>query len=250
VSGHPFLVPAALENVRLWKYQPFEIDGKPAVVTSVVMVTFGKPANHSAEDRAELAFQDDFWTSQEAAQSAIEKKNFSGAEQDLAKAGALLNASTGPKVHVREQWIWAMTMGEVLVAQEKFADAEKYYGKALALHQNDGKDSPELAATLAKFASLYGDEKKYAEAQTNGARSLAIYQNLFKHSANPQAHQIYGQIIASEARMLSKVASQSDHTAVLNNCRTVLEFQNYLSAADRDDLVTSCQQAPTPQAAK
>jgi hypothetical protein len=67
VTGHPMLAPSAI-SVNKWKYRPFEVDGKPATVVTLVMVTFGKPANHDAEDRAEMSFQDNFWTAEEAAQ--------------------------------------------------------------------------------------------------------------------------------------------------------------------------------------
>ena len=68
VSGHPMLAPAAIESVNRWKYQPFEVDDKPATVVTLVMVTFGNPGKENdAAARAEMLFQDKVWTAEESA---------------------------------------------------------------------------------------------------------------------------------------------------------------------------------------
>jgi TonB family protein len=43
LSGHPFLVKAALEAVRQWRYQPTEINGEPVEVVTGVAVVFKLP---------------------------------------------------------------------------------------------------------------------------------------------------------------------------------------------------------------
>jgi peptidyl-prolyl cis-trans isomerase A (cyclophilin A) len=43
VSGHPLLVPAAVEAVRKWKYRPVLVDGKPADVFTDAEVAFEEP---------------------------------------------------------------------------------------------------------------------------------------------------------------------------------------------------------------
>jgi TonB family protein len=43
VSGHPMLMPAALEAARQWKYQPFLLNGDPVEVETTVHVDFAKP---------------------------------------------------------------------------------------------------------------------------------------------------------------------------------------------------------------
>jgi TonB family protein len=40
VSGHPLLVPAALDGVRRWRYKPILINGKAAEVDTTITVTF------------------------------------------------------------------------------------------------------------------------------------------------------------------------------------------------------------------
>ena len=40
VSGHPLLVPAAINAVRQWKYQPTLLNGEPVSVEMQVTVSF------------------------------------------------------------------------------------------------------------------------------------------------------------------------------------------------------------------
>jgi len=46
VSGHPMLVPAALEAARQWKYQPYLLNGDPVEVETIVHVDFAKPKSN------------------------------------------------------------------------------------------------------------------------------------------------------------------------------------------------------------
>jgi protein TonB len=39
-SGHPMLVPAAIEAVKQWKYKPYLLNGEPVAVQTTVIVTF------------------------------------------------------------------------------------------------------------------------------------------------------------------------------------------------------------------
>jgi protein TonB len=39
-SGHPMLVPAAIDAVKQWRYQPYKLDGKPVEVDTQVLVNF------------------------------------------------------------------------------------------------------------------------------------------------------------------------------------------------------------------
>ena len=40
VSGHPMLVPAAIQAVKQWRYRPFLLTGEPVEVETGVTVTF------------------------------------------------------------------------------------------------------------------------------------------------------------------------------------------------------------------
>jgi len=40
VSGHPLLIPAAVDAVKQWRYRPFLLNGEPVEVETEVTVTF------------------------------------------------------------------------------------------------------------------------------------------------------------------------------------------------------------------
>jgi len=44
MSGHPMMVPAALEAVKQWKYRPYDVNGIPRVVATTIRVEFSKPS--------------------------------------------------------------------------------------------------------------------------------------------------------------------------------------------------------------
>lgn len=56
VSGHPMLVPSAVEAVKQWRYTPYQKNGEPVEVTTTVQVDFriaGSPAESAAGSRSE-----------------------------------------------------------------------------------------------------------------------------------------------------------------------------------------------------
>ena len=242
VTGHPMLAPAAIETVNRWRYQPFEVDGKPATVVTLVMVTFGHPTNHDAEDRVEMSLQDNFWTAEESAQAAMGKGDYAGAEQQLNKARDVLAPVSEGHRHEPERWQWMISKGHLAMAQQKYDEAEGDYKKAQELRQNGDKDAPEMAATLAALGRLYADEKRYDLARDFATRAIALYQKNFKRvgTNNAGAQGIYGRAIAYQSWMLSKIAlQQNDHIEAGKQCRTVLDFQRFLGAADHDSFVSA-----------
>ncbi|MGC2479012.1 MAG: energy transducer TonB, partial [Candidatus Sulfotelmatobacter sp.] len=40
VSGHPMLVPAAIEAVKQWRYRPYLLNGQPVEVETTITVIF------------------------------------------------------------------------------------------------------------------------------------------------------------------------------------------------------------------
>lgn len=40
ISGHPLLIPAAIEAVKQWRYKPYVMNGKPTAVNSEIVVNF------------------------------------------------------------------------------------------------------------------------------------------------------------------------------------------------------------------
>jgi protein TonB len=40
ISGHPFLIPAAIDAVKQWRYKPYMLNGKPMAVATEISVNF------------------------------------------------------------------------------------------------------------------------------------------------------------------------------------------------------------------
>jgi TonB family protein len=51
-SGHPMLVPAALEAVRQWRYRPYKLNGIPRAVETTIHVEFSKESDIRNETAA------------------------------------------------------------------------------------------------------------------------------------------------------------------------------------------------------
>jgi protein TonB len=48
ISGHPMLVPAAIEAVKRWVYKPYALDGVPVSVETQIQVTFALSTDPAA----------------------------------------------------------------------------------------------------------------------------------------------------------------------------------------------------------
>ncbi len=246
ISGHPLLVPAAIEAVRRSKFRPFEVNGKPAPVITIAVLTFGNPKNNESVTSNELFFQENFWSAEESAQAALAKGNYSDAEQHLNKARDLLSPALESGPHLIERWRWATDMGDLCRAQKKYQEAEQNYKRALDLRPGNDKNAPEMAETLESFSRLYVEEKRYDLARDEATRSVAIYQNNFKRadSHDQIARKSFGRAIAYQSWMLLSLAVQANESAeIKKQCQAVLEFQTFLDATDQAAFVPACQTA-------
>lgn len=252
VSGHPLLVPAAVNAVNRWKYQPFEVDGKPATVRTVVLVAFGNAAYYETEGRVGMRFQNDFWTAEESAEAKLAKKDYAGSEEQLNRIRDLISSGSNPSDHLFERWQWMTTMGQLRKEQKNYAEAELYYKKALELHENkwEDKNSPSIAVSLANLAALFMEENRPELARDNGVRALEILEKNFKRAGggNPGARQSYGRAIEQESSLLLKLAKErADVSEINKQCRTISDFQSFLDSADRNSVLSACQVETTKQ---
>jgi tetratricopeptide (TPR) repeat protein len=248
-------VPAAITAVSQWKYQPFEIDGKPAIVKTVVLVAFGNAAYYAAEGRAEMLFQNDFWTAEESAETMLVRKDYAGSEEQLNKARDLLPRDSKDSDHLTERWQWMTTMGQLRRAQQNYEEAERYYKNALGLHENkwEDKNSPSIAVSLANLAALFAEEKRPDLARDHALRALAILEKNFKKvgSGNLGARQAYARAIEQESSLLLKLAKERrDVSEAAEQCHTILDFQSFLDITDRDSVVSACPLDSTNQDSK
>jgi TonB family protein len=236
VRGHPLLADAAKQAVRRYRYRPFEPNGAPEAVQTLVMVTFGNPA-HNAEDRLELKLDDQL----AMALNAASKGAYSEAEAHIASARNTLAASGGESENGR--WRLNTTVAQIRERQQKFDEAEQSYMDAYAVYKTSAYPSPNAADSLFDLSKLYVKQKKYSEARDSLKRSMSIYETSCKKvqctdelRKKNQAKSVYGYW------ELSKLAVQlNDNSEASSSCKKVLDNKKALNQSDRDPIVTSCQ---------
>jgi protein TonB len=241
VRGHPMLTSPAVASVRGWKYTPFSSDGKPVTATTWVSVRFGDPANHDAEDDAEMRFLSRYWLAIQNATNALSKNEFAGAEKALNDAKASLSASTGPRTHSFENWRWAMLMGELNQKQKHYSDAEQRYTEALTI-ERDREDSAEAADSFNALGALYFEMNKTDLSRENLTKAVSVYRKNYKSaSKNPSLQDSYGNAIANDSWLLSKIAVRDQKPEEnARQCRVVLDFRK--SMGEGDPRIRECAQ--------
>lgn len=244
VRGHPMLTKAALDAVDRWKYRPVEVNGAPRAAMTIVIVRFGNPANHDAEDYAEVRFLHNFLTLVESTEGALNTGDYSRAEQHLQQAQGLFAGDDATGHRAQQARLWSLT-GRLRRAQRKLDEAEQCYKQALATYQSDYfKESPLLGFALADIGNLYLEEKRVDLARDNLTKALAIHRKNFKNVGKgvPESREQYGKAVASEAAILAKLAAERrDDKDAKDKCRTAFEFQSFLNDADRASLTSECQ---------
>jgi tetratricopeptide (TPR) repeat protein len=245
LSGHPLLQQAAINSVLERKYQPFELAGKPVPVLTLTAICFGCGKSQDAGGRSELLFEHDFLTAQEAADAAMEKKDYGTATQQLDRARDLLAPVSDGRRHLPERVQWLTSMGALCRDQVKYDESEQYFRKALQLEGDIDKESLGTASVLANLSALYAAQEKYDLVREPAARSLDIYRKNFKRvsSQNASAQQALGSAIARLSWLLSKTAMKQNKSAeAAKQCRTMLDFKDFLKTPDRDSMLSTCQQ--------
>lgn len=250
VRGHPMLATAAIEAVRQWRYRPFEADGKAVRVKTYVVVTFGHGVDEQA--RKDLNFVIDLRTASDRADVAVDKHDFAEAERQLSHAGDLI-VSRKEMQNGQERWHWLIATGRLRALQQKYDEADHYFGDALSLSEKASRDknAPEVGTTLAIMASVSDEEKRFDLAHEYAQRSFAIYQKSFKAtgSNNPGAQQAYAHAAGLELLLLMQIANQRKDAADLaKQCREAQDFEHFISVEERDRLASACKgTAPTGQ---
>lgn len=243
VSGHPMLVPAAEISVKGWKYEPFQVDGKPSAVSTFVAIAV--PSQHDAKSAAELSSRLNFYFFMELAGASLAKSDFVAADTQLSLArDTPVPNPNGSTSKAEDRWEWVTAMGQLRVGQQKYDEGKAYYERGLALIDHDDKDSPKLAATHAYLGNLYVKQNRNDQARESFARSQTIYEKNFKKSSNnPTAEKAFGRTIAQQAWTLSRLALQENDAAdTATQCHVLLDFQTFLDVANRDAYITNCQQ--------
>ena len=127
VSGQPLLIPAALDAVKQWQYQPFMVDGQAATAKTTIQIVFslGIP---SAEYTKE---QEAYFQQEDKCRALVSSRQYGEAEP-ACKMGAEL-AEKLPESRTMERITAYRQAGRTLFYQRKFDDALSFYQQALAV---------------------------------------------------------------------------------------------------------------------
>jgi TonB family protein len=129
-SGHPMLIPAAVEAVKKWQYKRFLIDGQPASVKTEIEVPFSlgiSEADYTKEQDA----SDAYFKQEDQCRWLLNAKQYDEAESSC-RTGAEL-AQKLPPERQNERRIAYQLLGHSLFSQKKFKDALSSYQEELTI---------------------------------------------------------------------------------------------------------------------
>lgn len=129
-SGHPLLIPAAMDAVQLWHFRPFIEEGKAEPVQALLKVQF-PPGDAPGRFRENSDTVEQFNASLEACRDELREKNFTEAEALCRKA--IDQAAALDQHHQMERMDAFQQMGHVFFLQKKYPEALEQYQKELAI---------------------------------------------------------------------------------------------------------------------
>jgi tetratricopeptide (TPR) repeat protein len=246
IRGHPMLINAAVNAVKLWRYRPFVAAGKAVTAITLVIVPVGMPSPNSRDTINEMHFQHTYWTASEAADTAMANQDYPAAGKFLQESGTLLTADKG-WVHISERARWQTAMGELSAATNQPVQAEQHYLQSIALYKQADKEGPEFAASLLNLGDFYSKTQRPELARDYLGQSTAVYRRSYKRvgSEYPDAQRAIGQAIASQSSVLARMAAErKDAAEVKKHCQTVGEFRKFVSSEDQTSLQSVCTNQP------
>ena len=132
VSGHPMLIPSAVEAVKKWQYKPFRVDGQPIAAKTEIEVPFSlgiSDANYKKEQES----ADNYFKQEDKCRELLKQKQYSEAESSCKTAVELVE-KLPPERQNERRFAYAL-LGHSLFSQRKFSDALTSYQKELAIAQ-------------------------------------------------------------------------------------------------------------------
>jgi TonB family protein len=130
VSGHPMLIPSAVEAVKKWHYKPFLVDGQAAVVRTEIEVPFSlgiSEADYKKEQDASNAY----FKQEDKCRALLRAKQYSDAESGCRTAVELVEKLPAARQNERRS-AYAL-LGHSLLNQRKFSDALIPYQQELTI---------------------------------------------------------------------------------------------------------------------
>ncbi len=132
VSGHPMLVPSAVEAVKKWQYKPFLVNGQPVAVKTEIEVPFsmGIP---EADLKKEQEAADSYFKQEDKCRELVRSKQYGDSESTCRTAVELVEKLSADRQNERR--LAYQFLGHSLLFQKKFSDALVPYQKELTIAQ-------------------------------------------------------------------------------------------------------------------
>lgn len=169
VSGHPMLVPAAIEAVKQWKYKPFTENGNPAVVATDIELEFPSGMSEKESD-----VRNKFFPVEQECRQLINATRYSDAEQRCRDAVAL--SDNLPSEVVLERTDARSLLANAIFLQRRFSDAIPIYEQALDLDKGYRKpDDADLASDYANLGRAYAMNGELVKADDLYAKAITTF---------------------------------------------------------------------------
>ena len=240
ISGHPMLAPAAIEAIRQWRYKPFQIEGKPAIVRTEVEVSIPQNASQADIDQ-ERKFQDAYWPNERAAREALSKHDLGTAEAKL------LVARAAAEERGDQKWLELADvislLGNIKMEQDDFDKAERLYKQSLEIHEKHQRpDEAEVAGAQQILGLLYLRTMQPAKAEPLFLKSVKSYEARIQETSMPEPKAGYGRSLALGYFALSQIAVTDGRAEeAQDRCREAVRYaEKWSSAADKDIISARC----------
>lgn len=148
VSGHPMLIPSAVEAIKKWQYKPFLVDGQPAVVTTEIEVPFSLGISEGDYKQQQDA-SNDYFKQEKKCRDLLHEQQYLDAEQTCRPLIEL--AAKLPSERRLERLSAYQYAGHADFGQRKFSEALGFYKQELEIAE------AALKPTDAELAYAYRD---------------------------------------------------------------------------------------------
>jgi TonB family protein len=240
ISGHPMLAPPAMRSVKLWKYKPFQIEGKPAVVRTEVDIGF-PPGIEEMYAAREREFQQKYWADVRTAQQAAVAKDWPTAETRL-KAARHTAEEAGAQKWAELSTAVAM-MAAVRSEQKDYPAAEHLFKEALKIREkNQQQEAPEVAELRQNLAFVFLCESLPKSAEPLYLQSVRTYESRILDTNAQDVRASYGRHLAVGYSALARIAQTDGRTLEAKaRCEKAVGYAgDWASDAEKENIRSGC----------
>jgi TonB family protein len=213
ISGHPFLIAAAIEAVKKWEYRPFIVNGVPGPVDTVLEVPFALVPDVDYQ-KIEMLSQD-YFKKFDQCRDLVQKRLFEQGEnvcKSAVEASLKLPESRGLERVSAHQWA-----GHSLFYQRKFQAAlPLYLGELKSAETCLTPADSEYAYALRDIARAYHGIGDYKNARSYYERAETSLRAARDHIESPFLKNEYSKALQGVLRDYVAALRQAGHLDAAN----------------------------------